>query len=76
MDADFIKEIAIMTALVDHPNVCHVHEVFEDSDNYYLVMELCGGGELFDAIIAKASSLAIVSHCAKSVSCPSKTSQL
>lgn len=51
--ADFMKEIAIMTVLRDHPNVCHVYEAFEDGDNFYMVMELCGGGELFDAIIAK-----------------------
>lgn len=42
-----------MTILKDHPNVCKLFEAFEDQDNYYLIMELCTGGELFDAIIGK-----------------------
>eukprot|EP00775_Hariotina_reticulata_P011602 gene11602-11746_t len=48
-----IKEIAIMRMLQDHPNVVRLQDVFEDDSHFYLVMELCSGGELFDQIISK-----------------------
>ncbi len=36
---------------IDHPNIVKLTDVFEDSDHYYLVMELMTGGELFDTLI-------------------------
>jgi calcium-dependent protein kinase len=47
----FKKEIAIMK-MMDHPNIIKLFETFEDHRNIYLAMELCGGGELFERIIA------------------------
>lgn len=46
------NEIEILSQ-VDHPNVVKLFEVFEDKDNYYLVMELMTGGELFDRVVEK-----------------------
>lgn len=46
----FRHEISILKKL-DHPNIIKLFEVFEDKDRYYLVTELCKGGELFDEII-------------------------
>jgi|EP00927_Polykrikos_kofoidii_P078219 calcium-dependent protein kinase len=46
----FKSEIRIMK-MMDHPNIIKLFESFEDSRNFYLVMELCTGGELFDRII-------------------------
>eukprot|EP00755_Sulcionema_specki_P012954 Sspe_Gene.52730::Locus_29195_Transcript_1_1_Confidence_1.000_Length_1790::g.52730::m.52730 len=43
------REIANMKAL-KHPNVLALYEVFETPHNFYLVMELASGGELFDLI--------------------------
>jgi serine/threonine protein kinase len=31
---------------VDHPNIVKLFEVFDDDDNYHLVMELMTGGEV------------------------------
>eukprot|EP00416_Gambierdiscus_australes_P035538 CAMPEP_0171094780 /NCGR_PEP_ID=MMETSP0766_2-20121228/42341_1 /TAXON_ID=439317 /ORGANISM="Gambierdiscus australes, Strain CAWD 149" /LENGTH=506 /DNA_ID=CAMNT_0011553493 /DNA_START=19 /DNA_END=1540 /DNA_ORIENTATION=- len=50
----FEQEIKIQQ-LLDHPNICKLHEVIKDAKKYYLVMELCKGGELFDRIEEEAS---------------------
>lgn len=36
---------------LDHPNIAKLYETFQDKRNYYLILELCSGGELFDKII-------------------------
>lgn len=41
---------------IDHPNVVKIYECFEDSTGYYIVTELCSGGELFDQIISRKFS--------------------
>lgn len=35
----------------DHPNICGLHENFEEGDYYYLVLDLVQGGEMFDHLI-------------------------
>ncbi|CAG9318850.1 unnamed protein product [Blepharisma stoltei] len=45
-----LKEMAILREL-DHPNVLKCFEFFEDDKNFYIVMEYCGGGELFKKIL-------------------------
>jgi len=47
----FQVEIEIMKVM-DHPNVIKLYEHFQDTKNFYLVMELCSGGDLFDHIIS------------------------
>jgi len=36
---------------VDHPNVIRVYETYEDMKYFHIVMEYCGGGELFERIV-------------------------
>lgn len=50
---DVRREVEIMHHLAGHPNVVQLKGVYEDKSNVSLVMELCTGGELFDAIIKK-----------------------
>ncbi|KAF9618295.1 hypothetical protein IFM89_000930 [Coptis chinensis] len=42
------REIDIMQYLSGHPSVVTLYAVYEDSDSFHLVMELCSGGSLFD----------------------------
>mmetsp|Transcript_1019 Transcript_1019/g.1302 ORF Transcript_1019/g.1302 Transcript_1019/m.1302 type:complete len:258 (-) Transcript_1019:724-1497(-) len=37
---------------IDHPNIVKMYEFFEDEKRYYIVTEICKGGELFDEILA------------------------
>jgi calcium-dependent protein kinase len=38
---------------LDHPHILKLYEYFEDDKNYYLITEICSGGELFDKIVEK-----------------------
>lgn len=44
-----VSEIEIMR-MIDHPNTVKVYEFFEDDKSFYITMEFCLGGELFDKI--------------------------
>jgi len=35
---------------MDHPNILKLYEFFQDHKRYFLVTELCNGGELFERI--------------------------
>ena len=48
----FKNEIEIMSIL-NHPNICKLYEVYEDSKFFYLIIEYCEGGELLDRITKK-----------------------
>lgn len=38
---------------MDHPNILKLYEVFQDDARFYVVTELCTGGELFDEILKR-----------------------
>lgn len=44
-----------LTALktLSHPHICKLYEVLESESHFFLVMEYCSGGELFDHIVEK-----------------------
>ncbi|EIW55655.1 kinase-like protein, partial [Trametes versicolor FP-101664 SS1] len=43
-------EIGLHSLVSDHANVITMEEAFEDEDNYFLVLDLCPGGDLFSQI--------------------------
>lgn len=47
---NLLAEIEILKK-IDHPNIMKIYEFYQDSKNYYIVMELITGKELFDYII-------------------------
>jgi calcium-dependent protein kinase len=49
-----LTEIQILKQL-DHPNILKIYEFYQDKKNYYIIIELCTGGELFDKIIDQGS---------------------
>ncbi|XP_020225353.1 calcium-dependent protein kinase 26 [Cajanus cajan] len=50
---DVKREIEIMHHLEGCPNVVSIREAYEDGVAVHVVMELCGGGELFDRIVER-----------------------
>lgn len=51
-----MQEVDILTKL-DHPNIVKYYETYIDEKYIYLVMELIGGGELFDKIAAQENQV-------------------
>ena len=47
-----IREMSILSKM-DHSNVIKVYQIFEDEKNYFIIMEYCEGGELFNYIVKK-----------------------
>ncbi|KAM3140387.1 Protein kinase domain containing protein [Paramecium bursaria] len=45
-----VSEVEILKQL-DHPNIIAVYEFYQDEQFFYIVTELCSGGELFDRIV-------------------------
>ncbi|NP_001311517.1 calcium-dependent protein kinase 5 [Capsicum annuum] len=50
---DVRREIQIMHHLAGHKNIVSIKGAYEDPLYVHIVMELCGGGELFDRIIQR-----------------------
>lgn len=38
-------EVAVMNN-INHPNIMHLFEFLESSNNYYLIMQYCNNGDL------------------------------
>lgn len=47
------RELEIMQHLSGHPSVVTLQAVYEDSDCFHLVMELCSGGRLLDEMVSE-----------------------
>lgn len=72
---DVQREVQIMHHLKGHPNVTYLRGTYEDGQDVHLVMDLCSGGELFDAIVERGNYsekdaaalirtiVSVVAHC-------------
>ena len=47
-----IREMAMLSEL-DNEHVIKVYQIYEDDNNYLIIMEYCEGGELFNYIVEK-----------------------
>ena len=47
---DVYKEVELLIKM-DHPNIVKIFEFYNGEKDYYLIMEYCEGGELFDKIV-------------------------
>jgi len=52
---NLMREFNILRTL-DHPNVVGIYEHFEDDKKFYMVMEYCKGGEMFNSIVKGANT--------------------
>lgn len=59
----FEAEVRVQKQL-DHPNVAKLYEVFQDQLKYYLVLELCTGGELFTKAVEAGGAFCENACCA------------
>ena len=53
-EKNFQDEIKILKQL-DHPNILKLYEIYTDEKRYYIVTELCKGGELFESILKQGT---------------------
>ena len=52
-DLERIKREIKILQLMDHPNIIKTYKIIENDKNYYIIMEYCEGGELFNYIVEK-----------------------
>jgi serine/threonine protein kinase len=50
----FFLEVDILSKL-SHPNIMQIYEFYDDAKHFYIVSEVCGGGELFEQISEQGS---------------------
>ncbi|KAL9251951.1 CDPK-related kinase 3-like protein [Drosera capensis] len=50
---DVRREVKILKALSGHRHLVRFHDACEDTNDVYIVMELCEGGELLDRILSR-----------------------
>ncbi|KAJ9538992.1 hypothetical protein OSB04_031725 [Centaurea solstitialis] len=50
---DVRREVKILRALSGHKHLIQFYDACEDTNNVYIVMELCEGGELLDRILSR-----------------------
>ena len=52
-DLERVKREMKILQMMDHPNIIKTYKITESPKNYYIIMEYCNGGELFNYIVDK-----------------------
>ncbi len=47
------REIALHSAVSHHPNVVNLHDAYDDSEYFYIILDYHSGGDLFELVIGK-----------------------
>ncbi|GMH21764.1 hypothetical protein Nepgr_023606 [Nepenthes gracilis] len=55
---DVRREVKMLKALSGHKHLVKFHDACEDTNNVYIVIELCEGGELLDRILSRGGRYA------------------
>lgn len=59
---DYLQEIQILARMMS-PYVVHLHAVFREEENIYLIMDLCRGGDLLDYLTNYWIDPSVPSRC-------------
>merc|ERR1719247_174197 len=54
-DSSLIKSEIDIHSTAEHPNIAKLYEIFEDDEHFYLILELCAGGEIFYRVVEEGS---------------------
>jgi serine/threonine protein kinase len=52
-DDDALKEEVAILRKMNHKHIVKLYDFFEEPKKYFIVLEICEGGELFDRIVQK-----------------------
>ncbi|TFK90223.1 kinase-like protein [Polyporus arcularius HHB13444] len=47
------REVALQAEVSHHQNVVQIYDAFEDNDYFYIVLDLCKGGDLYEQVCIK-----------------------
>jgi myosin-light-chain kinase len=61
----FVRLEADLLASLNHPNIVHFIDLYEDSQFLYVIMERCSGGEVFEKLVAQKhfSETEVINFC-------------
>lgn len=62
-DLELVRSEIEILKICQHPNIIQLYDVFENVDYFYITMEHCGGGDLYDYLRKRHFKLSEVHAC-------------